>query len=62
MSRKLNNNINISQFQNVYAPEDDPEMEVIHYERSWDQNEMLGINDMKVEGYEHEEGIKENVK
>jgi zinc finger protein len=37
-------------------------MEVKHYERSWEQNEMLGINDMKVEGYEVEETTKEDVK
>lgn len=41
-----------SYLQNVYAPEDDPEMIVEHYERSWQQNEDLGLNDMKVEGYE----------
>jgi len=29
-------------------------MKVSHYERSWDQNEALGLNDMKVEGYENE--------
>lgn len=38
--------------QNVYAPEDDPEMKVEHYERTFDQNEELGLNDMKTEGYE----------
>jgi zinc finger protein len=36
----------------VYAPEEDPEMRVEYYDRSWDQNEDLGLNDMKVEGYE----------
>jgi len=44
-----------SYMQNVYAPEDDPEMSVEEYTRSWDQNEELGLNDMKVEGYEEEE-------
>jgi zinc finger protein len=39
-------------FQNVYAPEEDPEMTIDHYDRSWNQNEELGLNDMKVEGYE----------
>lgn len=38
--------------QNVYAPEDDPEMKVEHYKRTFDQNEELGLNDMKTEGYE----------
>lgn len=41
-----------SYLQNVYAPEDDPEMEVIHYERDYEQNEFLGLNDMKTENYE----------
>ncbi|ODN00582.1 Zinc finger protein-likeZPR1 [Orchesella cincta] len=34
--------------QNVYAPEDDPELETEEYERSYDQNEDLGLNDMNV--------------
>lgn len=38
--------------QNVYAPEEDPEMCVEHYERLFEQNEELGLNDMKTEGYE----------
>ncbi|XP_059272623.1 zinc finger protein ZPR1 [Mustela nigripes] len=41
-----------SYFQNVYAPEDDPHMKVEHYERTFAQNEELGLNDMKTEGYE----------
>ncbi|XP_004712857.2 zinc finger protein ZPR1, partial [Echinops telfairi] len=41
-----------SYLQNVYAPEDDPEMKVEHYKRTFDQNEDLGLNDMKTEGYE----------
>ncbi|XP_022368936.1 zinc finger protein ZPR1 isoform X2 [Enhydra lutris kenyoni] len=41
-----------SYFQNVYAPEDDPQMKVEHYERTFAQNEELGLNDMKTEGYE----------
>ncbi|XP_021375953.1 zinc finger protein ZPR1-like [Mizuhopecten yessoensis] len=39
-----------SYLQNVYAPDDDPELEIVHYERDYDQNEVLGINDMKTEG------------
>lgn len=38
--------------QNVYAPDPDPNMKVEHYERSEEQNELLGLNDMCVEGYE----------
>ncbi|KAM9370098.1 zinc finger protein ZPR1 [Phaethornis superciliosus] len=41
-----------SYLQNVYAPEEDPELRVERYERSFDQNEELGLNDMKTEGYE----------
>ncbi|XP_050413365.1 zinc finger protein ZPR1 [Patella vulgata] len=41
-----------SYLQNVYAPEDDPEMKVEHYERTFEQNEELGLNDMKTENYD----------
>ncbi|XP_023446780.1 zinc finger protein ZPR1 isoform X2 [Dasypus novemcinctus] len=41
-----------SYLQNVYAPEDDPEMKVEHYKRTFNQNEELGLNDMQTEGYE----------
>jgi zinc finger protein len=44
-----------SYLQNVYAPEEDPELKVENYDRTFDQNEELGLNDMKVEGYEDEE-------
>lgn len=43
-----------SYLQNVYAPEEDPEMQVEKYERSFEQKEDLGLNDMKTEGYEEE--------
>jgi len=36
-------------------PEKDPQLEVIDYERTWEQNEELGINDMNVDHYEEEE-------
>ena len=42
-----------SYLQNVYAPESDPNMIVEHYERSHEQNELLGLNDMCVENYEN---------
>lgn len=38
--------------QNLYAPDPDPELEVVHYERTEEQNDALGITDMKTEGYE----------
>ncbi|XP_012865281.1 PREDICTED: zinc finger protein ZPR1 isoform X2 [Dipodomys ordii] len=41
-----------SYLQNLYAPEDDPEMKMEQYKRTFDQNEELGLNDMKTEGYE----------
>ncbi|KAJ4480190.1 zf-ZPR1-domain-containing protein [Lentinula aciculospora] len=41
-----------SYIQNLYAPDPDPAMTVELYERTWEQNEELGLNDMKVEGYE----------
>lgn len=43
-----------SYLQNVYAPEPDPEMTVEKYTRSFEQNEDLGLNDMKTEGYQEE--------
>lgn len=33
---------------NPYAPEPDPQIEVTVYERTWEQNEELGIHDMNV--------------
>ncbi|NXM09162.1 ZPR1 protein, partial [Tyrannus savana] len=44
-----------SYLQNVYAPEEDPELRVERYERTFEQNEDLGLNDMKTEGYEPED-------
>ena len=38
-------------YQNVYAPDEDPNMQTIHYERDFEQNEMLGLNDMNTENY-----------
>jgi len=35
----------------VYAPEKDPEMTVEYYERSFEQNEDLGLNDMNTVNY-----------
>ncbi|KAF8332217.1 ZPR1 zinc-finger domain-containing protein [Amanita rubescens] len=37
-----------SYVQNLYAPDPDPNMTIEWYERTWDQNEDLGLNDMKV--------------
>ncbi|EPQ56429.1 zf-ZPR1-domain-containing protein [Gloeophyllum trabeum ATCC 11539] len=43
-----------SYLQNLYAPDPDPNMTVETYDRTWEQNEELGLNDMKVEGYEND--------
>lgn len=40
--------------QNLYAPDDDPQLTVEEYERTHEQNEELGLNDMKTENYEEE--------
>lgn len=48
-----------SYLQNLYAPEADPNMTVETYDRTFEQNEDLGLNDMKLEGYDGgEEGEK----
>jgi zinc finger protein len=38
-----------SYLQNLYAPDPDPNMTVELYDRSWEQNEFLGLNDMKTD-------------
>ncbi|KFV89060.1 Zinc finger protein ZPR1, partial [Fulmarus glacialis] len=38
-----------SYLQNAYAPEEDPELKVERYERTFEQNEDLGLNDMRTE-------------
>ena len=35
----------------MFAPDEDPEMSVEHYERTLEQNELLGLNDMNTEHY-----------
>jgi zinc finger protein len=46
-----------SYIQNLYAPDPDPNMEIEMYDRTWQQNEDLGLNDMKVEGYEGDDKV-----
>ena len=41
--------------QNVHAPDADPEMTVTYYQRTAEQNEQLGLNDMKTENYTAED-------
>ena len=38
-----------SYIQNVYAPDDDPNMTITDYDRTDEQNEDLGLNDMVVD-------------
>lgn len=38
--------------QNLYAPDPDPEMKIEKYERTFEHNETLGLNDMKTENYQ----------
>lgn len=45
-------NLHFFPVQNVYAPDPDPEMTIEQYERTYEQNEDLGLNDMKTENYE----------
>ena len=40
-----------SHLQNPYAPDADPNMTIEEYERTYEQNEFLGLNDMKTEDY-----------
>ncbi|XP_014672202.1 PREDICTED: zinc finger protein ZPR1-like isoform X2 [Priapulus caudatus] len=47
----LDDPVGNSYLQNVYAPDPDPEMESVTYERSFQQNEDLGLNDMNTESY-----------
>lgn len=35
-----------SYLQNLYAPDPDPNLTIEDYERSWEQNEILGLNDI----------------
>ena len=39
------------QFQNFYAPLNDPNLIVEAYERDFDQNDFLGLNDINTENY-----------
>ena len=38
-----------SYIQNVYAPDNDPHMTIEEYDRTEEQNEDLGLNDMKTD-------------
>ena len=46
-------------FQDIYIPEKDPRLTVERYQRSYDQNEDLGLNDIKTENYQEHEAAGE---
>jgi zinc finger protein len=39
-----------SYVQNLYAPDPDPNMEIELYDRTWEKDEDIGLNDMEGEG------------
>lgn len=43
-----------SYVQSLYAPDPDPQITEEEYERTFDQNEEFGLNDIKVENYEQQ--------
>lgn len=49
-----------SYVQNLYAPDADPSLTIETYERSWEQNEELGLNDIKVESYSGDDPVEGN--
>ena len=53
-TNKLTNKCFCFWLQNLYAPDPDPELLVEHYERTKEQEDEMGISDMKTEGYEQE--------
>ncbi|KAG7451343.1 zf-ZPR1-domain-containing protein [Guyanagaster necrorhizus] len=48
-----------SYVQNLYAPDPDPNMTIELYDRTWEQNEELGLHGMKVENYKEDEEKEE---
>lgn len=48
----LDDPLSNSYIQNIYAPDEDPNLLIEVYERTFEQNEDYGINDMVTEGYE----------
>lgn len=49
----LDDPLSNSYIQNIYAPDVDPCLSEEIYERTHEQNEELGLNDMKTEDYGH---------
>ncbi|KAI9253837.1 ZPR1 zinc-finger domain-containing protein [Phascolomyces articulosus] len=55
----LDDPLSNSYLQNLYAPDDDPEMKIENYDRDWDTNEALGLNDIKLENYQEDQKQEE---
>lgn len=49
-----------SYLQNLYAPDPDPNMTIEIYDRTYEQNEDFGLNDMVTEGYEGDPNLPQN--
>jgi zinc finger protein len=47
----LDDPVSNSYLQNLSAPDPDPNMVIEEYERTFEQNEELGLNDVVLEGY-----------
>ncbi|KAF9111507.1 nucleolar zinc-finger protein [Mortierella sp. AM989] len=43
-----------SYLQNLYAPDPDPSITIEEYKRTAEQDDTLGLSDMRLEGYEHD--------
>jgi zinc finger protein len=50
----LDDPVSNSYIQNLYAPDADPNMEIEEYERTFEQNDDLGLNDIVLDGYEEQ--------
>jgi zinc finger protein len=50
----LDDPVSNSYLQNLYAPDADPNMTIEEYERTHEQNDELGLNDVVLEGYNAE--------
>jgi zinc finger protein len=48
----LNDPLANSHLQNLYAPDPDPNMTIEEYQRSYEDNETWGLNDIQTENYE----------
>lgn len=51
----LDDPLSNSYIQNTWAPDVDPNLTEEDYERTFDQNEELGLNDIQTENYGHVE-------